>query len=446
MISGFNKYCKETIGLHTNNHILLTVSGGVDSMVMLDLFSKSNFKIKVAHCNFQLRGEESERDMQFVEQKCKEYQLPLFVKRFPTKEYAQKNKISIQMAARDLRYAWFESLREEHNLDFIAMAHHLDDQAETFFINLIRGTGIAGLHGILPKKGRLIRPLMFITRAQVEQYALENGVDFVEDSSNASDKYLRNYIRHNLLPLFINQNTNFITNLARTIVNIADIEQVFKLHAKTLFNSMLEIKGNTIILNIQKLLEINDLKPYLSEFLTQYGFNEASISDVYDSLNTDKSGLRFFSEDYRLLKDRSELVITPLTHGDEEDAMDFFIIDEDFNTELPIDISFEFQKNTPTFNSDSCFAYFDKKKVNFPLVLRHWKKGDVFYPFGLSGKKLISDFFIDNKFSIAQKEASWLLCSGEEVMWVVGHRSDNRFRVDENTQEILILKLEDGIH
>ena len=446
MLTEFLKYQKEVIENSPEDSVLLTVSGGVDSMVMMDFYIRANINFTVAHCNFQLREEESERDMNFVTDRCKAASVTYYIKRFDTQKYAKDNKISIQMAARDLRYKWFEELRNQYHFNYIATAHHLDDQAETFFINLIRGTGIAGLHGINPKKEHLIRPLMFITRAQIEQYAMENGVAFVEDSSNASDKYLRNYIRHNLLPLFTNQNTNFITNLARTIVNIADIEQAFKLHAKTLFKSMLEIKGNTIILDIDKLLEINNLKPYLSEFLTQYGFNEASIGDVYDSLNTDKSGLRFFSEDYRLLKDRNELVITPLTHGDEEDTTDFFIIDEDFIAELPIEISFEVQNNTPAFNSNSHFAYFDKKKVNFPLVLRHWKKGDVFYPFGLNGKKLISDFFIDNKFSIAQKEASWLLCSGEEVMWVVGHRSDNRFRVDENTQEILILKLEDGAH
>lgn len=443
MINEFTSYCRKTIGLKLQDSILLTVSGGIDSMVMLDLFAKSDLDIKVAHCNFQLRGEESERDMIFVERQCKALNIPCFIKRFQTQEYATVNKISIQMAARDLRYTWFEELRSQHDINFIATAHHLDDQAETFLINLIRGTGIAGLHGILPIKGNIIRPLMFLTRSQIEEFAKENSVEFVNDSSNASDKYLRNYIRHNILPLFLSRNTNFITNLAGTIDNIASVEQAFKLHAKTIFNSMLEIKGNKVFIDVVKLLEINNLKVYLSEFLGQYGFNEATINNIYDNLKKDKSGLRFFSEDYRLLKDRNTLILSPYQMGAQNESKDFFIIKEDFESNAPIQFSYKVQNETPTYNPDTHFAYFDLDKVDFPVVLRRWKNGDVFYPFGLNRKKLISDFFVDNKFSIVRKEESWLLCSGEKVMWVVGHRTDNRFKVDANTKNILILKIKD---
>ena len=446
MLTKFLKYQKEVLKIESKESVLLTVSGGADSMVMMDFYLKAKINFVVAHCNFKLRGEESERDMNFVIAHCKATSITYYVKCFDTQKYANDNKISIQMAARDLRYEWFEELRNQHHIKHIATAHHLDDQAETFFINLVRGTGIAGLHGILPKSKYLIRPLMFLTRAEIEEYASENSVDFISDSSNASDKYLRNYIRHNILPLFTALNTNFITNLASTIDNIASVEQEFKLRTKILFNSMLEIKGKAIVINIVKLLEIKDIKIYLFEFLSQYGFNNSSISDIYNSLITEKSGLRFFSDEYRLIKDRGTLIITPLLRGDQNESKDFYIIDKDFTNDIPIAINFEFTTEMPVFSADPSYAYFDSQNIDFPLILRRWNKGDSFYPFGLKGKKLISDFFIDNKLSIAQKEEVWLLCSGDKVMWIVGYRSDNRFKIKENTKEILILKFENGTH
>ncbi len=446
MLDSFISYCKNVIGVDNTSKVLLTVSGGVDSMVMFELFKRAGFDFAVAHCNFQLRGDESERDMEFVQKSCDDAGIVLYVKCFATASYAAQKGISIQMAARELRYDWFEKLRSDGDFDFIATAHHLDDQAETFFINLIRGTGIAGLHGIKPVNGKIIRPLMFATRHDIMQFASQNNIDFVEDTSNFSDKYLRNHLRHNIIPLFNALNQHFITNLARTIDNIAAIENEFKSYSKLIFNRMLKLEGNKIIIDISELTKIDNLKLYLAEFLSQYGFNDNSIKNIYESLTTDKSGLRFFSEEYRLLKNRNELIINPLENGNDDSSNEFYLIDNDFNTELPVNLNFTLTEDTTEFKSSSAFAYFDFHKLNFPLVLRKWKKGDFFYPFGMKGKKLVSDYFTDNKFSLADKEETWLLCSGEDIVWIVGHRSDNRFKVDKNTKKTLIVELKNGTY
>jgi len=445
MFNEFVEYCSNVIGLKSGDKILLTVSGGADSMVMLHLFERSDYEISVAHCNFNLRGEESERDTAFVKDYCDSNDVRLFVKYFNTAEYAAENGISVQMAARDLRYRWFEQLRQKLDYDYIATAHHLDDQAETFFINLVRGTGIAGLHGIRPVAGRLIRPLLFARRMEIEKYASEHNLDFVDDSSNFSDKYLRNHIRHNILPMFDALNPKFITNLARTIDNIAGIERAFKHQTQILFNSMLKIEGDKIIINIPKLLEIDNLDVYLSEFLLQYGFNADAIKKIYDNLKSDKSGLRFFSDSFRLIKDRNDLIITPLQDENNDNRDDFFIVNEDFKGDFPVEFSFEITGRVEEFSTDNSTAYFDFDKLRFPLVLRKWENGDFFYPFGMNGKKLVSDLFTDLKISVIDKENIWIMCSGTDIIWVVGYRSDNRYRVDEKTEKILILKVDNGV-
>ncbi|OIP01975.1 MAG: tRNA lysidine(34) synthetase TilS [Bacteroidetes bacterium CG2_30_33_31] len=436
----FSEYYKNKLELSEDQRIVLTVSGGVDSMVMLDLFRVSKLKFVVAHCNFHLRGNESDRDMNHVQKYCNLYNIEIFIQHFDTKDYAKKHGVSIQMAARDLRYQWFDEMRKNIGFEYIATAHHLDDQAETFLINLIRGTGIAGLHGIAPKKKFIIRPLMFCSRAEILEYALKNNIPFVEDSSNYSDKYLRNNVRHNIIPLFKSQNSNFISNLANTIVKLADIEQAFKSQTNIIFNSMLEIHNDKITISISKLLEINNLRPYLSEFLTQYGFNESCIENIYQNLLSDKSGLRFFSESYRLIKDRKTLIITPYLTGDQSSSNDFFIINEDFNDLIPIELSFKRSNEKPIINPKKNIAYFDFQKLNFPLALRRWTNGDFFYPYGMKGKKLVSDFFTDEKLSIDEKENIWILCSGKDIIWIIGHRSDDRFKLSNNTTDFLTIE------
>lgn len=442
MFKEFLNFCSQKIELNAHDGVLLTLSGGKDSMTLLHLFQQSKFDFAVAHCNFHLRGEESNRDQQFVEDYCRKNHITLYIKDFDTALYAKENKVSIQMAARELRYQWFEELRKQISFKYIATAHHLNDQVETFFINLIRGTGIAGLHGIKPKANHIIRPLLFADSTQIKAYIDKNQIQYVEDSSNASDKYLRNKLRHQLLPFLEDLNPNFIRNLAHTTDNIADIEEIFKIQTQQIFKSMLELKGESIYISIPKLLKINNLKAYFHEFLSLYDFNPTSINDAYESLQNDKSGLRFFSSSHKLLKTSDEIIISPYHAQDtNNEAESIFFIDKDFRSELPINLSFDIIENKMDFSKTKQEAYFNMDQLSFPLILRHWQEGDSFYPFGMKGKKLLSDFFIDEKINLDQRKKMWLLCSGEDIIWVVGNRTDERYRISSNIHKVLKIAL-----
>lgn len=446
MIELFKRFLYQTLNISSSTPVLLTVSGGIDSMAMLYLFQQIENPFAVAHCNFQLRGEESERDMNFVVQYCNNSNIQIHTILFDTKSYAVENKLSIQMAARELRYDWFHQLRDEYGYEYIATGHHLDDQAETIFINLSRGTGIAGLHGIPQKTKTIIRPLLFSTREMIQNFATENKISFIEDSSNASDKYLRNQIRHNILPFFVNQNQNFLNSLAQTANQIARLESLLKNQTKNIINEMLEINSDIIKLDINQLIEIEGYDLYLIEFLTGYGFSNSVINDLIQNLNSQKSGLRFFSSTHRIVKDRNSLLITPLGQERNSNQNDIWFVNQDLTHDIPLPIDLKIITKPDNLITDNNTALFDLDKITFPLIVRQWKKGDYFYPFGMKGKKLLSDYFIDNKFSITEKESTFLLCSGNQIMWIIGYRMDNRYRIDSYTKNVLEIKLNYGNH
>jgi len=420
--------------------ILLAVSGGIDSVVMSELFHRAGLSFGIVHCNFGLRGKESDADEAFVEKLARKYEVPFFIKRFLTAKVAKGKGISIQMAARELRYQWFEEIRIKEKYSSIATAHHLDDQVETFFINLLRSTGIAGFHGILPKQGNLIRPLLFSYRDDIEAFARKNKLAFREDSSNAETKYLRNKIRHEIIPVFRELNPAFPQILSETILRMRETETIFRYSIEEVQKKIIrnDITGTHI--RTGDLKQLTPLDIYAFELLSPYGFNESVIRDILSSPD-DASGKIFYSPTYRLIKNREELILNPLTSKKESRIQNAEISIPDNKKEIrnPVHLSFIKATAGKAFSIDPSreVANLDLRKIMFPLILRRWEKGDSFYPFGMNKKKKLSNYFIDIKLSIPEKENTWLLCSGRHILWIVGHRIDHRFRVTSQTKEVL---------
>lgn len=439
MVNRFEDRLKNLCKIFPRDKILLTVSGGIDSIVMLDLFSKCSNKIAIAHCNFNLRNEESDADEKFVQKLGEKYSLPVYLKKFDTLNYADDNKLSIQMAARDLRYQWFEELRIETGFNFIATAHTMDDQVETFFINLSRGTGIKGLTGIKASTGNIIRPLLWAERAEILEYATQNQLNWREDSSNSSSKYLRNKIRHEIIPLFKDINPGFSDTMKMNIQRLKEVEKVFDGEAENKKKKLLIKDGKMWKISIKDLLEEKNARIWLYEILQGFGFVSATIDDLFQSLIKSESGKLFFSEKYRIVKDREYLILDTL----EVETMHRYYIEEgQENISEPIrlhlkqipNVEFEMKKS-------NLIAQLDYDRLIFPLIIRKWNIGDYFMPLGMNNLKKLSDFFIDQKLSIPEKEKTWLLTSGKHIVWVIGMRIDERYKVKEGTEMVLSLEL-----
>ena len=434
MLNEFIKYCKKEKLFSEDDKILLAVSGGIDSVVMAELFFLAEYDFGIAHCNFKLRGKDSDKDEKFVKNLATKFKVPFFIKRFDTYKYSDENKISIQMAARELRYYWFTELLEKEDYKYTATAHHRDDSIETFFINLIRGTGISGLHGILPKQGNLIRPLLFAGRDEIEVFKKENKIKFREDKSNLSDKYLRNKIRHKLIPVIKEIEPEIEKVMQKNISRFSETENIYFKEIEKREKKIVKKETGKIIISIDELRKLKSLKTYLYEFLLPFNFTFSDVENITISLEG-ISGKQFYSPTHRLLKDRNNLIIAPLS---ENEIQEFFIEKTDKGILSPLRLKIKIEKNIE-LSSDKNIACLDYSKLEFPLILRKWKRGDVFVPFGMTGKKKLSDFFIDQKLSIIQKEQIWLLCSGENIVWIVGHRIDNRYRITKNTKQVFKL-------
>ncbi len=424
------------------NKVLLTVSGGIDSIVMCEIFSKAGLNFAIAHCNFQLRGNESNEDELFVKQLAEKYKVPFFYKRFNTSSYANKKGVSIQMAARELRYEWFEEIRKKKKLDYIATAHHQDDSIETFFINLIRGTGISGLHGILPKQGKIIRPLLFTTKNDIETYAKKYKLTFREDSSNASDKYVRNKIRHHVIPVLKELNPDLENAMNATIQRLRDVELIYKNEIRNMRAKIVKEEKNSTIISIDQLKKLKPATTYLYEFLKPYNFNASAVETIIDSLDGE-SGKQFYSTTHRLVKDRDGLIVESQKSKVKsqkskiqikKDQKELIIDGRKLKFKTLVTTNYKLQ----TTNSS---ANIDFEKLKFPLEIRKWEKGDAFYPLGMKGKKKLSDFFIDKKLSISQKENTWLLTSAGKIVWVIGLRIDDRFKITLKTKKIYFVEL-----
>ena len=417
--------------------VVVGISGGADSVALLHILVSLGYKCIAAHCNFNLRGDESSRDEQFTTDFTQRLQVPLCKISFETNKYAQENRLSVEMAARELRYRWFEELLNTYDADAVAVAHHRDDSVETLLINLTRGSGLTGLTGIKPKNGNVVRPLLCVSREDIYAYIENNGLEYVTDSSNSSDIYTRNFIRLKVIPLLEEINPSVKASLARTANHLYD--------ASLIYNHSIEEARKVIIqnnrLSISALLSFPAPATILYEMLKPYGFSRTVCESIFTVLDKD-SGKIFYSSTHRLLKDRSDLLIDVLSG---EDNRAYLINLEDDNVDLPVELKPEIVviKEDYQIEKDKKFAYFDFDKLSFPLVLRHWQEGDWFVPFGMKGKKKISDYFSDKKFSLFDKEKTWLLCSGQDVIWIVGERTDNRYRIEKTTKRVLKLKFID---
>lgn len=437
----FEAFVREQKLFDKNDRVLVALSGGVDSVVLATLMLRSGYTFSVAHCNFHLRGEESNRDERFVRSWAEKNKIKLFVSEFDTYEYMQQKGISLEMAARELRYSMFKNLMTSQGFSLLATAHHADDSAETFFINLLRGTGIAGLHGILPKHDNIVRPLLFATRKDIFDFAKANNIPFVEDSTNEDTQFLRNKIRHRLFPLLKDLCPNFNTVIKKDIDRLRETEIVFRSVIERLRADIIEKESNICKINIDRLRKLHPIRILLYELLSEYGFNETDSNNVLASLDKE-SGKQFFSKTHRLLKDRNYLFITPLNADQHQER---YLLNESQNmVNYPMHLIIETLEDLTFVNisKDRNIAMFDKDMLQFPLVLRHWKQGDAFVPFGMRKSKKLSDFFTSEKYSLIDKQQQWLLCSGDDIIWIVGRRTDNRYRISEKTKTILKIEIQ----
>jgi tRNA(Ile)-lysidine synthase len=438
LIRSFLRFIEERRLFSADDYILLAVSGGVDSTVMAHLFHHAKFRFAIAHCHFGLRGGESDLDAEFVQNLAVKLDVPFFLEKFDTAAIASERGISIQMAARDLRYEWFEKIRIENQFDYVAVAHHLDDQVETFMINLIRGTGIAGLHGIPVKNGSVIRPLMFTFRQNIDDYADQHQVIFRTDRSNNQTKYLRNKIRHEVLPLLVSINPEFTHGLTASINRISEFEQVGNHALSKWCESVQRIDNSEIVIDIQSVLENAPAEPYAWALLSPYGFSQTQVSNILGCIQTADTRI-FNSATHTLIKNRNELIISLAGPRIEEKSVKIALFANKKRITKPIMLTFERIRDVENYviPATGDIASIDFSKLQFPLTIRRWRHGDFFFPLGMKRKKKLSDFFIDQKLSLNEKENTWLLCSGNDIAWIINRRIDHRFRVTVATSEIL---------
>ena len=420
------KYIKQHSLFNPFDKIIVAVSGGADSVALLHFLLSMNYDCIIAHCNFHLRGDESDRDEQFVSELAKKYNCKLLKTDFDTKKYAVEQKISIEMAARELRYRWFEEIRQAENVLYVAVAHHQDDTAETILMNLARGTGINGLTGIKPRNGNIVRPFLCVSRKEIMTYIKRQKLSYITDSTNNDTQFTRNFFRKKIIPAFEKINPSFVENLLQTAEYLNDAALIYNHY----INSTEILKNNRI--SIEELKKSKIAGSLLFENLKEIGFNAAQCADILSVIDAE-SGKQFFSPTHRLIKDRDYLIIEPLAD----------IAGADLQS-VP-KLHFEIFLHTPDFKIDKSpdIAHLDNDKITQPLTLRHWQQGDAFYPFGMKGKKKLSDFFTDKKYTLQQKEQTWLLVSDNKIAWIVGERIDDRFKITAETKKIIKIFFEE---
>jgi tRNA(Ile)-lysidine synthase len=434
-----------------NDYLLVAVSGGADSVALCELCFQARFRFEIAHCNFQLRGEESKRDEEFVHKLGEKYRTKVYVKRFNTKNYAEENKISIQVAARELRYEWFQELLNNYqpstlNLQpskWLLTAHHANDNIETLLMNLFKGTGIKGLQGILPKQGKIIRPLLFAKREEIKLFNKENNLDFVEDSSNNSDKYTRNYFRHQVIPSIEKVFPQAEDNIIKNIERFSEIEILYNQSIEQHKKKLLEQKGNETHIPVLKLLKSVPVKTIVYEIIKDFGFTSHQAEDVINLLKSE-SGKYISSGTHKIIKNRAWLIIAPINTLE----ANHILINEN-DKEVAFEsgkLKLKIRNNELRMNETQAgnlisktneMATVDAGNISFPLLLRKWKQGDYFYPLGMQKKKKLSKFFIDQKMSITDKEKIWIIESNKRIVWIIGQRIDDRFKITDKTKKIL---------
>ncbi len=439
LLQRFNLYTREKNLSVQKDHLLLAVSGGIDSVVLCELCKQAGLTFSIAHCNFSLRGEESERDEQFVRGLGKKYGVEVLVQKFDTNAVAEQNKISIQEAARMLRYEWFAQLRKEKGFAYTLLAHHADDNMETLLMNFFRGTGLQGLTAI-PEGGKethLLRPLLGVRRKEIESFAGENNLQWVEDSSNSSTKYTRNFFRHELIPaiqkVFPQAEENLLANIERfKKINVLYQASVEKLKQEVCEKHLAELR-----MPVKKLMKYSHTS-LVYEIIKDYGFGEKQVGEVM-KLTEAESGKFIENENFQIIRHRNWLIIAPKTTITDTVAIEKDQAQVKFSGGL-LEMSFV-DKEKFSLNKSPLVAQLDAKHIEFPLLLRKWKQGDYFYPLGMRKKKKLARFFIDQKLPKNQKENIWVVESNKKIIWVVGLRIDDRFKITPATEKVLQISL-----
>ncbi len=438
-LQNFKDYILKNSLFGADHKILLAVSGGKDSVLMAHLFKLAGLNFGIAHCNFNLRADESQRDESFVKLLSATLEVPFYVIHFETKAYAAEHGISTQMAARDLRYTWFEQLRQREKYDFVAVAHHQNDAIETVLLNLTRGTGIAGLHGILPKRGHLIRPLLFLNSRQIEEIITENHIDYVEDSSNEKNNYARNKIRLNVIPELKQINVNLEQTFQQNIQRFADTELVLQKLVAALRKDICIEKEDGVYLAIKEIESLAPQKLLLYELLHPYHFTEPVVAEILQALHS-QSGTSFYSATHRLTINRRDLMITVLPSKQAQTPVMVHPADAILHFgQHEIQLSYQ---NSNGYGRETNVAYIDADLLIFPLIIRTRQDGDRFIPIGMKTFKKLSDFFIDQKVPLPQKDTIPVVVNGNgELIWIGGWRQDNRYKVTARTKKVAIFEL-----
>jgi len=441
MHTDFVKYLEMHALLKPGDKVLVAVSGGADSMVLLNLLLKAGCTCSVAHANFGLRSQESDQDEAFVKAQADHYQIDCFIKHFDTQAHKQANKQSTQVAARELRYQWFHHLAAKHGFDAIATGHHQDDQVESFFINLLRGSGLKGLKAMEARNGLIIRPLLFASRKQIELYAKTYNIAFRNDSSNQSLIYQRNQIRHQLTPVLQTIDPNALEAIKKSIDLLGQNNALYQELVSKALEKFITRNPDGISFDIKDLQAYENWQVLLWELIAPYGFDSKQLKKIAAAIGT-ISGKKFFSNSHRLVINRETIDLTSIA----EDSCNIHaIINEgEGYTDASINLHFEslFHDGNLIIDPAPSLAYVDKDKIVFPLVIRNWSQGDRFQPLGMKGKKLISDYFTDAHFSLKQKEEARLLCnSNGDIIWLIGERIDHRYRITKNTKTVLRIRV-----
>jgi len=441
MIKAFTSYIQSQKLFNKNDNLLVAVSGGTDSMALCYLLINSGFTFCVAHCNFNLREKEADNDEKFVVEFCKKNKIKCFTKTFKTANYAKNKSISIQMAARELRYTWFNELITAHNFDYLLTAHHANDNIETFFINLLRGSGINGLKAILPKKDKIVRPLLFATRAEIENYIAKNKILYREDSSNKEEKYLRNHLRLQVIPVLKKLNPSLEKTISNEIEILQQTNLILQKEVEKQRKRLLFQEWDTYKINIEKLVKTTASKLILFELIKDFGFNSSQANDVYSSLQA-QSGKVFTSETHVIIKDRDFILIKK---NEEKNDTDLYIHEDTTSLKYPIKIKIELIKGNIDSISKKDFtptkAFLDADKLTFPLALNKWQIGDKFKPLGMKGFKKVSDFFTAEKATLFDKQNQWIIRCNNDIVWLVGKRVDDRFKISASTIKICIISV-----
>ncbi len=433
LLEKFKDYIKHQHLFQSKDKLLLAVSGGVDSIVLCELCKQAGYDFAIAHCNFQLRGEESERDEKFVRALAEKYGVEIFVEKFDTNSNAVQEKKSIEETARNLRYRWFEEIRIQNGINYILTAHHADDNIETVLMNFFRGTGIKGLHGILSKQNKIIRSLLFANKKELLAFAATNNLEFVQDYTNDQNDFTRNYFRNELIPAVKKVFPEADENILKNITRFGEVEQLYNQAIELHKSKLLETKGNESHIPVLKLQKTKPLATVIYEIIKDYNFTSHQSEEVMALLQSE-SGKYIQSTSHRIIKNRKWLIISP---NQTATAQNILIEESDKQitfTEGKLQIE---KYSTFNINHSPLTAQLDLSQIKFPLLLRKWKQGDYFYPLGMQKKKKLSRFFIDQKLSLTQKEKVWVVESNKKILWVIGMRIDDRFKIMDKTKEVL---------